>query len=88
MTDQQKEFLHLCVVEQTDYKTIAQKLNVPNSTLTNWYEELKDERLKIAEIRNLWARKKIKMTPFGVLKKHHNSRNCLFFLWLPLYKKD
>lgn len=38
---------------------IAQKLYLPNSTLTLWYEELKEERLKIATIRNLWARKKI-----------------------------
>ena len=59
MTDQQKEFLHLCVVEQLNYKTIAKKLDLPNSTLTSWYEELKEERLKIASIRTLWRRKKI-----------------------------
>lgn len=79
MTDQQKEFLHLCVVEQTNYKTIAQKLNVPKSTLTQWYEELKEDRLKIAEIRNLWTRKKIKM-PFGDFYKWYLSheRKCFY----------
>ena len=59
MTDQQKEFLELCIVEQLDYKTITEKLNVPRTTLTTWYEELKEERIKIAEIRNLWTRKKL-----------------------------
>jgi hypothetical protein len=79
MTDQQKEFLHLCVVDQTDYKTIAQKLDVPSSTLTIWYEELKEERLKIAEIRILWTRKKIKM-PFGEFYKWYLSheRKCFY----------
>lgn len=60
MTDQQKGFLHLCIVEQVDYKSIAQKLNVPKSTLTKWYEELKEERVKISGIRSLWTRKKNK----------------------------
>lgn len=64
MTDLQKEFLHLCVVEQTKYKDISQILNIPTQTLTNWYEDLKEERQKIAEIRTLWTRKKIKM-PFA-----------------------
>lgn len=79
MTDQQKEFLHLCIVEQIDYKTIAQKLNVPNSTLTQWYEELKEDRLKIAEIRKLWIRKKIKM-PFEDFYKSYLSheRKCFY----------
>ncbi len=79
MTDQQKEFLHLCLVEQADYKTIAQKLNVPNSILTGWYEKLKEERLKIAGIRNLWARKKIKMS-FGDFYEWYLSheRKCFY----------
>ena len=86
MTDQQKEFLHLCLVEQADYKTIAQKLNVPNSILTGWYEKLKEERLKIAGIRNLWARKKIKchlvtfmngiyLTKESAFTAHNRTRN-------------
>lgn len=62
MTDQQKDFLNLCIVEQVDYKSIAQKLNVPKSTLTKWYEELREDRVKIAGVRNLWTRKKIKMS--------------------------
>ncbi len=64
MTDQQQEFLRLCIIEQEKYKDIAVKLNVPNSTLTQWYEELKEERQAIADIRNLYTRKKINL-PFS-----------------------
>ena len=62
MTSTQKEFLQLCIVEQLKYKEIATKLNVPRSTLTIWYEELKEVRQKIAAIRKLWTRKKISMS--------------------------
>lgn len=79
VTEQQKEFLHLCIVEQTDYKTIAEKLNIPKSTLTSWYEELKEERENIAGIRNLWTRKKIQM-PFRDFYKWYlsNERKCFY----------
>ena len=79
MTDQQKEFLRLCIVEQEKYKTIAQKLNVPNSTLSKWYGELKDERVNISGIRNLWTRKKIKI-PFSDFYKWHlaQERKCYY----------
>jgi hypothetical protein len=79
MNDQQKEFLNLCIVEQIDYKTISQKLNLPNSTLTLWYVELTEERLKIAEIRSLWTRKKIKI-PFTSFYSWYisNVRKCFY----------
>ena len=79
MTDQQKEFLYLCIVEQLDYKTIAERLDLPNSTLTNWYEDLKDERLAIASIRNLWTRKKIKMAFSDFYKWYlSHERKCFY----------
>ena len=79
MTDQQKEFLHLCIVEQMSYKLIAQRLDLPNSTLADWYEELKDERLKITEIRNLWTRKKIKMEFANFYKWYlSHERKCFY----------
>lgn len=59
MTNQQKEFLYLCLVEQLDYKAISVKLDIPRYTLSIWYDELKEERMKIAAIRNLWTRKKL-----------------------------
>jgi len=77
MTEAQQEFLRLCVIEQEKYKDIAIKLNVPNATLTQWYEELKDERLAIAEIRKLYNRKKISL-PFFEFYKWYISpeRKC------------
>ena len=78
-TDQQKEFLHLCIVEQLSYKTIAEKLNLSNSELTSLYKDLKEERIAIASIRTLWARKKIKM-PFGEFYKWYldHDRKCYY----------
>jgi len=61
MTQEQKAFLDLCIVEQDSYDIISSKLTIPRVVLTQWYEELKEERQKIAEIRNLWTRKKIKI---------------------------
>lgn len=58
MIDLKQEFLRLNVVKQIDYKTISEILNVPNTTLTKWYEELKTEREKIAKIRTVWTKKK------------------------------
>ena len=64
MTNDQKEFLYLCIAEQLKYKQITNKLNVPTATLSKWYFDLKEERLKIADIRKLWLRKKMKI-PFS-----------------------
>lgn len=79
MTDQQKEFLNLCIVEQLSYKVICEKLGLPNSTLTSWYDELKEERLKIASLRTLWTRKKIKL-PFSDFYKWYltQEKKCFY----------
>lgn len=79
MTDQQKEFLHLCVVEQQSVKAIAETLGVPKPLLTEWYDALKEERLKIAAVRTLWGRKKIE-TPFPEFYAWYssNERKCFY----------
>ncbi|KEO71664.1 hypothetical protein [Anditalea andensis] len=79
MTENQIEFLRLHIIEQENYENIAEMLAVDRSTLSAWYEELKEERLAIAAIRNLWGRKKIKME-FSDFYKWYNSqdRNCLY----------
>ena len=79
MTEQQTEFLRLHIVEQVKYKTISQLLNIPQTTLTTWYEELKNERTKIAEIRNLWTRKNIKLA-FSEFYKWYlsNESKCCY----------
>lgn len=57
MNKEQKKFLQLHLVEQRNYDFISKELGVPKSTLSLWYEDLKEERTKIALARTLWARK-------------------------------
>jgi hypothetical protein len=62
ITDQHKELLfHLYNIEGVyNYKGIAEKLNVPVETIVVLYgEELKEERIKIASIKNIWSAKKM-----------------------------
>jgi hypothetical protein len=40
ITDKQKEFLHLCIIEQLKYDEIAQVMGVPRQQLTKWYDDL------------------------------------------------
>ncbi|WP_143961328.1 hypothetical protein [Litoribacter populi] len=79
MTQQQKEFLRLCIIEQQKYDEISKTLGVEKSTLSKWYEELKEERLKIAAIRTLWKRKKFIM-PFSEFytKFMSKERKCFY----------
>ena len=79
MTVEQEEFLRLHIIEQVDYKTISKTLNVPSSTLTLWYEELKEDRIQIAVVRTLWTRKDIKL-PFSEFYKWYLSheRKCFY----------
>lgn len=58
MTDLQKEFLRLHVICGEKYAAIETKLDVPQSTLTRWYEELRPERERVAKIRKVWTAKK------------------------------
>ena len=79
MTDQEKNFLHLCVVEQMSYNDIVKTLNVPKSTLTQWYESLKEQRTVIANIRNLWTRKKIEISFADFYKWYlSHERKCFY----------
>ncbi len=58
MTEQQKEFLRLYLIKAIKIKDVANLMKLPKSDLTQWYEELKVERNKIARIKNTWTRKK------------------------------
>ena len=80
MTDLQKEFLPLCIVEQMSYNMRAQKPDFPNSILSRWHDELKGERLKIPEIRTHWARKKIKKNIYYFLPMILIPRKKMFLL--------
>lgn len=55
--DNKKEFLRLAVVEQIKYADIEKKLGISQKEFSPWWEELKEERLYLTEIRNLRNRK-------------------------------
>ncbi|TPE43604.1 hypothetical protein [Pontibacter mangrovi] len=77
MTDQQKEFLRLHIICGENFAAIEQKLSLPRPTLTQWYEELRPERERIAKIRKIWTTKKF--TPvFEDFYKWYNEleRKC------------
>ncbi len=62
MTDQQKEFIRLHLVEGELYQAIIGKMGVTRQELSRWYEELRSEREAIASIRVLWLRKQREVT--------------------------
>jgi hypothetical protein len=58
MTEQEKEFLRLHVINQIKLVEVAALLNLSSKTLSLWYEQLRDEREAITKIRKLWLRKR------------------------------
>jgi len=74
MTKEQKEFLHLHIIEQINYKTISETLNIPGTTLIAWYEELKEERTRMVSIKSLMARKQLSI-PFYDFYEWYFSRD-------------
>ncbi|KAA3436740.1 hypothetical protein [Rufibacter hautae] len=58
VTDLQKDFLRLYSICGLKYGNISKELNVSRQTLSQWYEDLKPERERIAKIRAVWSRKK------------------------------
>ena len=59
-----KRFLRLAVIEQKKYEDITKTLGVERKQLSKWWDELKNEREAITEIRRLWVRKKITKIQF------------------------
>ncbi len=57
MIDKQKKFLELAVVEQKKYSEIEDLLGIDRKTITRWWEELKEPRERLSEIRRLWKTK-------------------------------
>lgn len=58
------QFLRLAVIEQKKYEEIAKMLGVERKQLSKWWDELKNEREEITEIRKLWGRKKFTKIQF------------------------
>ena len=59
-----KQFLRLAVIEQKKYEEIIKILGVERRPLSKWWDELKNEREEITEIRRLWVRKKFTKIQF------------------------
>lgn len=54
MTETQKEFLKLAVIEKLKYDEIAVKLGIERKNFAPWWDELKTERERLTEIRDKW----------------------------------
>jgi predicted DNA-binding protein YlxM (UPF0122 family) len=59
MTDKQQEFLRLYTICELKYDEISERLDVPKTTISVWFEELKSEREQILKIKTIWRNKKI-----------------------------
>lgn len=57
ISQDQEKFLQLAVIEGKTYPEIEKILGIPRKEFAPWWEELKDERLKITQIRSLWKQK-------------------------------
>ena len=57
MTKDQEKFLELAVIKQYSYKQISEDNNLDRNSFTKWWEEFKEERLKLSEARKIWKKK-------------------------------
>ena len=57
MTNKQREFLHLAVIEKLKYNDIAEKLGLAREVFAQWWDELKTEREYLTKIRDKWQAK-------------------------------
>lgn len=57
ISEQQRKFLHLALLEGKTYAQIEKILGIPRKEFAPWWEELKEERLKITQIRSIWKQK-------------------------------
>jgi 5-methylcytosine-specific restriction endonuclease McrA len=73
MTEQQKQFLQLHIIEDKSYKDITQEMGVTRKELSLWYEEMRLERTAIANVKILWSRKQIKV-PFAAFYSWYISQ--------------
>jgi len=78
-TQQQQQFLERCIFDQKKFEEIAQEMNLPPKTVSQWYVDLKDEREKMAGVRKIWLRK----NKPGELKAFYNwylshERKCVY----------
>ncbi len=57
MTNKQKDFLQLAVIEKLTYDEISKKLDLNRNEFASWWDELKTEREQLTIIRDKWQTK-------------------------------
>lgn len=57
ITEDQRTFLRLVVIEQVKYQEIERVMNVKRPQLTKQWEELKEPREELSKIRKIWRKK-------------------------------
>jgi translation initiation factor 2 beta subunit (eIF-2beta)/eIF-5 len=57
MTEEQKKFIDLAVIQLKKYDEISEILGLDKSMFSKWWDELKEEREELSKIRNIWNRK-------------------------------
>lgn len=57
MEEKKRLFLHLAVIKKLTYSEIEKIIGVKRSCFSKWWEELKEERVYLTRIRNLWQNK-------------------------------
>ncbi|MBU2914860.1 hypothetical protein [Reichenbachiella agariperforans] len=60
MTDKQKEFLQLAVIDRLTYSEIEKRMEISRSESAPWWDELKDKRAYLTSIRDKWLKKNVK----------------------------
>jgi 5-methylcytosine-specific restriction endonuclease McrA len=79
MTEKQKEFLYLAVIKKLTYDEIQIKLGIDRSIFSPWWNELKEKREYLVQIRDLWH-KKCPQIEFFDFKEWYESkeRKCFY----------
>lgn len=77
MTEQQKEFVDLAVIQLKKYAEISIIMGIDRKILAIWWQELKEEREAISKIKSIWLRK-FKCTNFWTFYEWYISqeRKC------------
>lgn len=57
MNQIKEKFLYLAVIKKKTYNEIAEQLGVDRKLFTSWWDELKSERIELAQIRDKWQSK-------------------------------
>ena len=57
MTEQQKEFVDLAIIQLKKYDEISLIMGIDRKLLSIWWAEIKEERETISKIKSIWLRK-------------------------------